>query len=187
MRITSPAAAKSKPQLRGGFCRWTDEYRRRPVDGAVQRVSNLEEQQCKWGKLSGSLIKIHLINKVLKACCVSMHINIRSKYCWILSTGMWNVYKVCMFLQALMSCLRLPSTGVAVFAEVSARLTGGQLEQLTPLSLPLLLGVYQPRLQEDTWQWKLWWACPHPHNPYYYFLFPSVSTSLQLRACACLL
>lgn len=37
----------------------------------------------------------------------------------------------------------LPSAGVAVFAEVSARLTGGQLQQLVPLSLPLLLSVHQ--------------------------------------------
>lgn len=44
----------------------------------------------------------------------------------------------------------LPSTGVAVFAEVSARLTGSQLQQLVPLSLPLLFGVHQSRLHRRT-------------------------------------
>lgn len=44
----------------------------------------------------------------------------------------------------------LPSTGVAVFAEVSARLTRSQLQQLVPLSLPLLLGVHQSRLHKRT-------------------------------------
>lgn len=43
-----------------------------------------------------------------------------------------------------------PSTGVAVFAEVSARLAGGQLQEFVPLSLPLLLGVHQARLHKHT-------------------------------------
>lgn len=43
----------------------------------------------------------------------------------------------------------LPSAGVAVLAKVCARLTGGQLQQFVPLSLPFLLCVHQSRLQRE--------------------------------------
>lgn len=60
--------------------------------------------------------------------------------------GVQSVYACRLFSghKCVLESYSLPSTGVAIFAEVSARLTGGQLQQLVPLSLPLLLGVYQP-------------------------------------------
>lgn len=71
----------------------------------------------------------------------------------------------------------LPSAGVAIFAEVRARLTGGQLQQLVPLSLPLLLGVHQPRLHTHKWKFWLARADARPHNPYYYSFFLFLSAS----------
>lgn len=52
----------------------------------------------------------------------------------------------------------LPSTGVAVLAEVCAWLTGGQLQQFVPLSLPFLLSVHQPRLQRER---DFWFTTSH--------------------------